>query len=254
MNQKQCDSFLEATLNIARLMLQYGAEIWKVEDAFTRICKSYNISKVEIHAITTQIVATIKTEEGIISTQSVRVGRTSNNLGALEALNTLSRNLCSDKPPVEDILKMTTDAVSSVKMSYYNCIGYVLSAGAFAVFFGGTWLDGLVASIIGVFVYFMDKFSKVEDDNKLVLTMIMSFIAGTLSVLFGKFGIGDNVDKIIIGVVMLFIPSLALINGVKDMFYRNIMSGLYRVIEAVLTAASIAIGFGSAVVTMGGIL
>ncbi|MGL6107010.1 threonine/serine exporter family protein [Romboutsia sp.] len=254
MNKKQCEEFLEAVLNIGKLMIQFGAEISRVEDAFLRICKAYNISKVEIHAITTLIVSTIKTEEGIISTQSVRVGRTSNNLGALEALNALSRNICNTTPKIEEIPKMTNKAIASVKMSYYNCIGYVISAGAFAVFFGGSWLDGIVSAIVGGIVYLMDKFFKVEDDSKLIWTMIMSFIAGSISILLVKLGIGHNIDKVIIGVAMLFIPSLALINGVKDMFYRNIISGLFRVIEAVLVGATIATGFGLAIATWGGIL
>lgn len=252
MNQKQCDDFLESILHICRLMLQYGAEIWRVEDAFTRICKAYNIPKIEIHVVTTSIVATIRTESGIVSTQSVRVGRTSNNLGALEGLNSLSRKICSDIPTIEEIPKMTDEVLASVKFSSYNCTGYIISAGAFAVFFGGTFFDGLVASVIGGIVYLMDKFSKIEDNNKLVLTMLMSFISGALSILSVKFGIGENSDKIIIGVAMLFIPTLALINGVKDMFYRDIMSGLFRIIEAVLTATSIALGFAIAIALVGG--
>lgn len=253
MNQRQCDDFLESVLNICRLMIQYGAEIWRVEDAFMRICKVYNIPKIEIHVVTTSIVATIKTEEGKVSTQSVRVGRTSNNLGALEVLNSLSRTICTDKPNIEEIPKMTDEILSSVKMSYYNCIGYVISAGAFSIFFGGTFLDGLVASVIGGVVYLMDKFSKIDDNNKLILTMCMSFVAGCLSILAVKIGIGENPDKIIIGVAMLFVPTLALINGVKDMFYRDIMSGLFRVIESVLTGTSIALGFAIAIYLVGGV-
>lgn len=254
MNQKQLNDFLEAVLNIGRLMIQFGGEISKVEDAILRICKAYNISKVEVHAITTLIVSTIKTEDGIISTQSVRVGRYSNNLGALEALNGLSRYICSTKPPIDEIPNMTNESISNVKMSYYHCIGYVISSGAFSVFFGGSWLDGIGAAIVGSAVYLMDKFLKVEDDSKLIVSLISSFIAGALSILLVKIGLGQNIDKVIIGVAMLYIPTLALINGVKDMFYRNIISGGFRIIEGILVGAAIALGFGMAIATLGGII
>ncbi|MGL5347861.1 MAG: threonine/serine ThrE exporter family protein [Peptostreptococcaceae bacterium] len=254
MNQKQLNDFLEAVLNIGRQMIHFGGEIGKVEDAILRICKAYNITKIEIHAITTLIVSTIKTDEGLISTQSVRVGRYSNNLGALEALNGLSRYICANKPPIEEINKMTSEAISSVKLSYYHCIGYVISAGAFSIFFGGSLLDGISASIVGGFVYLMDKFFKVEDDSKLIVVLITSFIAGALSIISVKVGLGQNVDKVIIGVAMLFIPTLALINGVKDMFYRNIISGSFRIIEGVLVGAAIAFGFGLAIAMLGGIV
>lgn len=254
MNQEQLNDFLEAVLNIGRQMIHFGGEIGKVEDAILRICKAYNITRVEIHAITTLIVSTVKTDEGLISTQSVRVGRYSNNLGALESLNGLSRYICANRPPIEEIPQMTKEAISSVELSYYHCIGYVISPGAFSIFFGGSLLDGIAACIVGAFVYLMDKSLKVEDDSKLIVVLITSFIAGALSILCVKLGIGENIDKVIIGVVMLFIPTLALINGVKDMFYRNIISGSFRIIEGVLVGAAIAFGFGIAIATLGGIV
>ncbi len=251
---EQCNEFLEVVTEIGILMMQYGAEVSRAEDTLSRICKAYEIQKSEVYASTTMVLITIKTKEGLTAVQSARVWSTSTNLGALENLNSLSRTICSTTPEISEIHKMTQKSISSVKMSKYNCIGGVIGVAAFTIFFGGSLLDGLSSAIIGIIVYFMDKYFKVQDYSKLIFTMIMSFVAGILAILLVKIGLGQNLDKIIIGIVMIFIPTLALVNGTKDMFYRNIISGIFRVIESILVAISIALGFGLSIITLGGIL
>ena len=57
-----------------------------------------------------------------------------------------------------------------------------------------------------------------------------------------------------IGDVMLFIPGLSLVNGVRELFYRDILTGVYRLVEAIILAVAIASGFGVAIYLFGGIL
>ena len=61
-----------------------------------------------------------------------------------------------------------------------------------------------------------------------------------------RFGLGDNVDMISIGNIMLLIPGVALTNSLRDMFSGNTISGLMRFIEAILLALTIAFGFALA--------
>ena len=61
-----------------------------------------------------------------------------------------------------------------------------------------------------------------------------------------------HVDKVMIGDIMLFIPGLLLVSAVKEMFNRDIVTGLYRLIEAVLVAVSIAFGFALSFYVLGG--
>ena len=57
-----------------------------------------------------------------------------------------------------------------------------------------------------------------------------------------------------IGDVMLFIPGLSLVNGVRELFYRDILTGVYRLVEAIILAVAIASGFGVAIYLFGGVL
>lgn len=56
-----------------------------------------------------------------------------------------------------------------------------------------------------------------------------------------------------IGDIMLFIPGLVIVNGVREFFYADILTGLYRLVEALLIAGAIAAGYAVSLM-MGGSL
>jgi uncharacterized membrane protein YjjP (DUF1212 family) len=75
---------------------------------------------------------------------------------------------------------------------------------------------------------------------------VAAFIIGLLAVLFVYAGIGNDMDKIIIGSVMPLVPGLLITNAVRDLMAGHLVSGLSKGAEAFLTA--FAIGAGIAVV------
>ena len=62
-----------------------------------------------------------------------------------------------------------------------------------------------------------------------------------------KYVPGLNQDKIIIGDIMLLIPGIALTNSIKDMLVGDTLSGVLRLIEALLWAGALACGFMAAI-------
>ena len=60
-----------------------------------------------------------------------------------------------------------------------------------------------------------------------------------------------HVNEISIGVIMLVIPGAALTNAVRDMLVGHTISGLLRIVESLLLALMLAIGFGSAIYLFG---
>ena len=83
-------------------------------------------------------------------------------------------------------------------------------------------------------------------------TFVAGFVSGLLALGLTRLGLGHQADKIMIGDIMLLIPGLLLVNAIKEMFNRDIVTGLYRLIEAVLVALAIAGGYALAFLVMGG--
>lgn len=71
---------------------------------------------------------------------------------------------------------------------------------------------------------------------------------------FAKFGLCDNSDKVMIGTIMLLIPGIAFTNGLRDLIGGETISGSLRLLEAVIQASAIAIGFALAVIPHLGVL
>ena len=51
-----------------------------------------------------------------------------------------------------------------------------------------------------------------------------------------------DADIVIIGAIMPFVPGVALTNAVREIMAGNFISGQGRIIEALLTAASVGLG------------
>ena len=68
-----------------------------------------------------------------------------------------------------------------------------------------------------------------------------------------RIGLGVQLDKVIIGDIMLFIPGLGIVNAVRDLLYGDIMTGFFRLVEAIIIAGAIACGIAMALLLFGGI-
>ena len=79
-------------------------------------------------------------------------------------------------------------------------------------------------------------------------------MAGILSLLLVELGIGSNPDKIMIGAIMLLIPGIAMTNALRDMLMGDIASGMLRLVDSIIVAASIACGFALSIILFGGVL
>ena len=130
-------------------------------------------------------------------------------------------------------------------------LGSIVAASGFALFFGGTLMDGVSAALVSLVICLMDLYIYREDMNRLVYTLICSFFTGAAALFLTKIGIGQHASAIMIGTIMLLIPGVALTNSVRDMLGGDVIAGLLRLVESVLLAAAIASGFAMAMLLSG---
>lgn len=115
-------------------------------------------------------------------------------------------------------------------------------------------MDTAVSGIIGLALRFLDARVHRMDLNNLVSNLLCSAACGVLAIYSVYFGVAHSVDKIMIGNIMPLVPGVALTNAIRDLFSGDLVSGLWRFIDALLLAASIALGFALAWAALGGIL
>ena len=130
--------------------------------------------------------------------------------------------------------------------------GAVIIAASFTVFFGGNWMDSIAAGFVGLVIVLMELYLASREPNQIIYNFVVSFVSGVTALLLTKIGLGDNVDKIMIGGIMLLIPGIAMTNSVRDMLIGDIMSGWLRLLSALLIAGAIACGFALSIILIGG--
>jgi uncharacterized membrane protein YjjP (DUF1212 family) len=243
-------TILAIALDVGAETLRVGGEIHRVEDTVTRICRAYGAETIEVFAITSLITAEVRMPDGSYATRNRRVPTTYNHLARLEALNALSRTICK-QPISADEVAARLDAIRRYRpVPEWLCyVGGMLATGGFAVFFGGTLWDGLAAAAIAFLLTLFARLRPLQI-NSMVKSLISSFAAGILSVLCVTIGFGDNVDKIIIGTIMLEIPGLSFGNALRDLLCGDTLAGTMRFIQAILQALMVALGYMAALVLL----
>ena len=246
------NDLLHEFLNLGEMMLGVGAEIKRVEDTLIRMGKAYGADKMNVFVITSSIVITMHFPDGQELTQTRRImDESGTNFTKLEALNELSRSCCENPLSTEE-LKKRLEQLNKKPSQALFCIGSVLGAGSFAIFFGGTFLDGMCAAMFALFICLLQNKLKHLCPNNMIFNLLCSFLTGIGICLLTKVYPPLHLDKIMIGDIMLLIPGIAMTNSVRDILVGDTISGVMRLIESLLWAGSIAFGFMLAIRLIGG--
>ncbi len=247
------DYVLSKALDIGENILRCGGEPHRIEDTIQRICSAYGAVHTDVFALPSLIIAGVRMADGKTASQVRRVYKTSNNMYKLDAINNLSRDVCSGRVSLDDVNKCIDEILKKNPFpKFIYLFGGIIAAGGFAVFFGGDLFDALAAGIAG-FVVTLMNLHKIKLLNRLLYVVFESFIGAMCGLLLVHYGIGNNIDMVMIGTIMLLIPGLAFGNAVRDLLFGDTVSGIIQLVQAILTAVMVAFGFIVAIIFFGGV-
>lgn len=249
------EQILTCAINIGEQLLVSGAEISRVEDTIQRICKAYGIRQSHIFSIASCIIVTLETRDGEWITQTRRILGYGTNLWRLDRLNNLSRTICATCPTYEKINEEYEKILKGPEYSLVaQCATCAMIAAAFTVFFGGNLRDGFAALFVGI-VLKMTSYALSELKIKAIFSnIICSLISGIACILVCYIGLGEHVEMIMIGNIMLLIPGVLMTNSFRDFISGDMITGLLHFSEAMITAICVAAGFILSKILLGGIL
>ena len=246
-NADRANEYLYRVLDIGQYMLQCGGEVSRVEDSIRRLCLAFGAERADVFTITSSIVVTIYAQSFGAVTQTRRITGSFYDLHRLEQLNQLCRRICAEHLSLAETEAGLRDILTTPQYGFgIQVLTYALISASFSLFFGGSWLDAAASRVIGVGLKCLDRVIRRTEANAFLSALLCSCLGGLLAGLAVRFRLGDNVDMISIGNIMLLIPGVALTNSLRDMFSGNTISGLMRFIEAILLALTIAFGFALA--------
>lgn len=251
------EQLVDASLDVGKALLLAGGEVTRVEDTITRILHAYGMQKVGVFTITSLIEVTACTPDGdeIVKARRI-VGGFTTNLNQVEQLNALSREICSSCPPPQEITARIT-AIRHPKaepgwISYVGAMAWLPEASPYSL--AALWRTFRRRPFLACFINWMDRKGIYKKENQLLFYLLCSILTGFLGCLLVRLGAGAHLDKILIGCIMLTIPGISITYAMRDMLLGESITGLFRFLESLLIAASIAGGFLLSTIIAEGVL
>lgn len=238
---------LDVCTGIGRLMLENGAETYRVEDTVYRVAVNYGMQGVSVFSVPSALIITVQGTTGEEYTRVHRVTEQNSNLEIIAEANDLSRQIAStDITPNEALTKI--DQLNRMESSYSLFEEYLAAAlvcGFFALIFSGTFFDLVAASIAGSIGYISFLYVKKLTNIRFFSELLASILIGWTALFLTNIGIGQDINVIIISSVMTLVPGKAITNGIRDLMANHFISGVSVIADAFLTAAAIGIGIST---------
>lgn len=228
-----------------KIILENGAEIYRVEDTIVRICNAYGIKNVDTFVTINIIIVCASSEYDRPITIVKRVNNRTINLEKISQVNDVSRHI-KDKGHTLEYVEDKLDRINSIK-PYSTKITLFFSGTAAAFFtlvFGGNLRDFFVSFIIGCLIRLTNLILNLVQTNEFLINTLCGALTAIIALFSVYLNIGMHLDKIIIGSIMLLVPGIAITNAIRDTIAGDLISGSSRAIEAILIASAIALGTG----------
>jgi len=238
------DQLLSLSADLGYGLLESGAEIYRVEESIQRLLHAYGIAEADPFVIPNCIIVSMVTPEGTSLTQVRRMPSHGTDIDLLEQCNELCRELCAETPPLDEA-RARLERIRGQVRSYPTWVlmtAYTVASAFFVLFFGGSLPDafcgGLCGLTIGLSVTLMNKLKT----NLFFKTMTGGFLSALLALVLTNMGLGQSADKIIIGALMALVPGIMFTNAIRDVMAGDMVAGLSKLADSLLTGVSLALG------------
>ena len=244
-NKSEVKKLLVLSTLAGRIMLKSGAETYRVEDTVVRICRSRKgIVHADSFIVPTGIFISVEYEEELV-TYIKRIKSSHINLNRIDMVNEFSRTFVnSDMSIDEGLERLKKINKTIIYNSIFKSFSGSIAAGSFSLLFGGSLLDFLGSCVVSFIVLrVLDRLNKAKL-TFFIDNFVGAMLVSALSYVVLKIGLGNNLDKVIIGSIMPLVPGVAITASIRDTMSGDYISGLSRGMESVFSALAIALGVG----------
>lgn len=239
---ERTDVAVQAVVLAARTILESGGETYRAEETVMRMCNAFGMPEAEILAFPTGFTLAVRKPDGGTETRVMRIQHRRINLGMINDVNTVSRNAVAGRLTAEEALAAIADLRAHPMPPAPRQIAlFALAAGAFSVMFGGGIKECLMCCLVGAVMQACMPLYAIARLPLLLVSLASGVLAAGLSgLLLSLFGGGQA--AVISGAIMPLLPGLSMTNAVRDTMRGDLLSGMARATEALLSAVMLAAG------------
>lgn len=236
------DELLELLLKAGQMLLESGAETYRAENTVAHMFSILGKGKIDVFALATTITISIY-QDGNHYTCTRRIRKRDIDLGKIEQVNAVSRKICSLELGVSEAMDMLNEIDSKTSRKNPSIVyASGVAAGMFAVLIGGGIFEFLMAGLFCSIVPFASSFIKKTMVHSFFVKFLGGLLPAFLSTLLHHFTALGNVEVITLGAMLPLFPGIAMVNAIRDTINGDLVSGVARIGEAVISALSLALG------------
>lgn len=248
MDLKQAKELTAFAAMAGRVMLENGAETYRVEGTIQRLLAARGIEQSQCFVIPTGVFVSVTVEQEIITTIE-RVYKIQMDLMHISKVNELSREFVATNMSVESATDLLHSIETSDQYGLKTRVLFTGIAGSFmALLFKGGPLEFTGAFITSILVALFMELMSQKELPVFIKSVIGGLAAATFTVLyvlfFKQFNLAMSTAIVIIGAIQQLVPGVSLTNAVRDSISGDYVSGQSRATEAIIIALGIAFGVG----------
>ena len=242
------DVLLNLASDLGYGLMASGAEIFRVEESIQRLLIAYGMEKADPFVIPNCIIVSFLAPGGKTLTQVRRIPSHGTDVDLIERYNDLCRTLCRETPSLEEARRRLLQ-IGQTRRTYsfpVLLVAYWSVAAFSCLFFGGSPVDGLCSGFCGLAVGLALTGMTRLNANLFFRTMLCAALTGFLALGMSHLIPGSHSQLIIIGALMALVPGLSFTNAIRDVMAGDMVAGVTKIADALLTGVSIALGTGFA--------
>ena len=222
-------------------LLENGAEVFRVEQTMEIMARSFHLREFHVYVLTNGIFASAGTAE-ISEVRNVPVRTT--HLGRVAAVNALSREIAEGNMTLDEAeSRLVLARRIPFPKDWVQLVSGMGGAFSFAMIFGGDLRSAIAAAVAGLaasgYLLLCGRHGLPGGFQKITTASLITLVCILLCQ-----ALHTSASHAIIGALMILTPGIAFTMGIRDFVHGDYLSGTIRMIDALLIAASIAIGTG----------
>lgn len=238
---------LDAAALAGRILLQNGAEIFRVEETIERIAKSYGLEGNSSFVLSSGIFITEEKDDKHFYANVKHIPLSAAHLDRVAAVNQLSREIEEGKytsaQAIDELHKIQNMPEKPIAA---QVLASGIGSACFGYLFGGSLWDSFAAFFVGSLLWILLCIlsRRKKRTTKIMLNLGGGMFLTIMAIILYRIGIGDNLNHIVIGSIIPLVPGVAFTNAIRDIANEDYISGIVRMVDALLIAFCIALGVG----------
>lgn len=245
MGKQEDEEVLDVALLAGHILLENGAEIYRVEETIDRICGYYGVSSENAFVLSNGIFLTAGSVRESFFAKVQHIPVSSTHLNKVAAVNQLSREIVNGHHSVGEARRILEEIrVMPGKKKWMQVAASGMGSAAFCLLFGGSLKDSAVALAAGLLLYLYVLYISRPWLSKIVGNIGGGALVTLVCCFLYLSGVGEHLNFMMIGCIMPLVPGVAFTNAIRDIADGDYISGSVRMLDALLVFFCVAIGVG----------